>query len=164
MKITLLSDTHGHIDGRILRHAEGSDEIWHAGDIGALRVTDALEKVASCRAVYGNIDDHKARQTWPEHARFQVEGLKVWMTHMGGRPPRYAKGVLTELKANPPNLFVCGHSHILLVQRVPSWGGLHLNPGASGISGFHKVCTMLKFEIHGDRVDNMRVIEWARTQ
>ena len=162
MNITLLSDTHGHIDERILRHVDGSDEVWHAGDIGDLRVTDALAEVAPCRAVFGNIDDHTARQTWPEHMRFQVGGLNVWMTHIGGRPPRYAKGILPELKADPPDLFVCGHSHILLVQKVASWGGLHLNPGAAGICGFHKVCTMLKFDIHDGQIGNMHVIEWPR--
>ena len=102
MNITLLSDTHGHIDDRILRHVEGSDEVWHAGDIGDLRVTDALAEVAPCRAVFGNIDDHTARRTWPEHARFRVGGLNVWMTHIGGRPPRYAKGVLPSLRADHP--------------------------------------------------------------
>ncbi|MEE2918614.1 MAG: metallophosphoesterase family protein [Bacteroidota bacterium] len=162
MNITLLSDTHGYIDARILRHVEGSDEVWHAGDIGTLHVTDALSEVAPCRAVFGNIDDDIARRTYPEHAHFVAGGMKVWMTHIGGRPPRYAKGMLAQLKANPPDLFVCGHSHILLVQKVAAWGGLHLNPGAAGIAGFHKVCTMLKFQIQDSRVCNMRVIEWPR--
>ena len=84
------------------------------------------------------------------------------MTHIGGRPQRYAKGILQQLKSTPPDLFVCGHSHILLVQKVHAWGGLHLNPGAAGISGFHKVCTMLKFNIEGGQINNMRVIEWPR--
>ena len=147
MNIALLSDTHGHIDDRIKRHVDGCDEVWHAGDIGDLRVTDALADITMVRAVYGNIDDQLARRTWPEHQRFEAGGLQVWMTHIGGRPPKYARGILPQLRVERPDLFICGHSHILLVQRVAAWGGLHLNPGAAGISGFHKVCTMLKFRI-----------------
>ena len=164
MNIALLSDTHGHIDDRILRHVEGVDEVWHAGDIGDLSVTDALSEVTTCRAVYGNIDNHHIRATWPEHDRFEVGGLDVWMTHIGGRPPKYSKGVLTQLENHRPDIFVCGHSHILLVQRVASWGGLHMNPGAVGNSGFHKVCTMLKFSISNGDIENLRVIEWSRTR
>ena len=163
MNILLLSDTHGHIDDHILKHASACDEVWHAGDIGDLAVTDALSEVTTCRAVYGNIDDQIARRTWPEHVRFEVNGLRVWMTHIGGRPPKYAKGILPELRIHPPDLFVCGHSHILLVQKG-AWGGWHMNPGAAGISGFHKVCTMLKFEVNQGQIDNLRVIEWPRAR
>lgn len=160
--ISLLSDTHGHMDERVLHHVKGSDEIWHAGDIGDLAVTDALGKIAPCRAVFGNIDGQEIRQEWPEHLHFETGGATVWMTHIGGRPPKYAKGILPELTQRRPTLFVCGHSHILLVKKVERWGGLHLNPGAAGISGFHKVRTMLRFEIHEGTVSNMRVIEWPR--
>lgn len=163
MNISLLSDTHGHIDDQILRHVEGSDEVWHAGDVGDLRVTDALQQVAPCRAVYGNIDGLQVRQSWPEHQRFEVEGFRVWMTHIGGRPPRYARGILPQLRTEKPHLFVCGHSHILLVQRVPQWGGLHINPGAAGRSGFHKVCTLVKFTLDHGQISDMRVVEWPRT-
>lgn len=162
MKIVLLSDTHGHMDERILRHAEACDEVWHAGDIGNVQVTDQLSEVAHCRAVYGNIDGEAVRRTWPEDQIFELEGLTFWMTHIGGRPPKYARGILPQLKSNSPDVFICGHSHILLVKRVASWGGLHLNPGAAGRSGFHKVCTMLKFDVLDGSIDNMKVVEWAR--
>ena len=164
VNISLISDTHGHLDSRLLRHLEGSDEIWHAGDIGSLDVTDALESIASCRAVYGNIDDHTVRRTWPEHQRFEIEGLRVWMTHIGGRPPKYAKGILPELKKSPPDVFICGHSHVLLVKKDSQWGGLHLNPGAIGRSGFHHQCTMIKFIIDSGHITDLRVIEWPRSQ
>ena len=162
MNIALLSDTHGHIDDRIKRHVDGCDEVWHAGDIGDLHVTDALADITKVRAVYGNIDDQLARRTWPEHQRFEAGGLMVWMTHIGGRPPKYARGILPQLRLDRPDLFICGHSHILLVQRVDAWGGLHLNPGAAGISGFHRVCTMLKFRMDEGQVQDLRVVEWAR--
>ena len=163
VNISLLSDTHGHIDDQILRHVEGSDEVWHAGDVGGLHVTQALENVALCRAVYGNIDSQEVRQAWPAHQRFETGGANVWMTHIGGRPPKYARGILPQLRAERPDVFVCGHSHILLVQRVPSWGGLHLNPGAVGKSGFHNVCTMLKFVLDEGQISNLRVVEWPRS-
>jgi hypothetical protein len=150
------------MDKRILQHVEGCDEVWHAGDIGSLQVTDALKEVAPVRAVFGNIDGQSIRAEWPEHARFTAGGAQVWMTHIGGRPPKYAKGILTQLTLERPNLFVCGHSHILLVKPVPSWGGLHLNPGAAGISGFHKVRTMLKFTLNQGQISNLRVVEWER--
>ena len=162
MNIALLSDTHGHMDKRILQHVEGCDEVWHAGDIGTLKVTDALKEVAPVRAVFGNIDGQSIRAEWPEHARFTAGGAQVWMTHIGGRPPKYAKGILPQLTLERPNLFVCGHSHILLVKPVPSWGGLHLNPGAAGISGFHKVRTMLKFTLNQGQISDLRVVEWER--
>ena len=162
MNIALLSDTHGHMDKRILQHVEGCDEVWHAGDIGSLQVTDSLKEVAPVRAVFGNIDGQSIRAEWPEHARFTAGGAQVWMTHIGGRPPKYAKGILTQLTLERPNLFVCGHSHILLVKPVPSWGGLHLNPGAAGISGFHKVRTMLKFTLNLGQISDLRVVEWER--
>ena len=164
MKIALLSDTHGHIDDRIKRHVDGCDEVWHAGDIGDLSVTDALSELTQVRAVYGNIDDQSIRQTWSEHQRFRAGGLDIWMTHIGGRPPKYSRGILPQLQTERPDVFVCGHSHILLVQRVQSWGGLHLNPGAAGNSGFHKVCTMLKFQITSGQIHNLRAIEWPRKQ
>lgn len=162
MNITLLSDTHGHLDDRVLKHVQGSDEIWHAGDIGNLAVTDQLKKIAKCRAVYGNIDGQDVRSEWPLNQNFKAGGLNIWMTHIGGRPPAYAKGVLPELKQTRPDVFVCGHSHILLIQSVQSWGGLHLNPGAAGVHGFHQTCTLIKFIIESKQILDMRVIEWQR--
>ena len=163
IRVALLSDTHGHMDERILHHVSQCDEVWHAGDIGSASVLQRLESKAKMRAVFGNIDGHELRMVCPEHLEFEVAGTKVWMTHIGGRPPKYARGVHVELKRKRPDLFVCGHSHILLVQPVASWGGLHLNPGAVGVSGFHKKRTMLTFELQDGQVEQLKVIEWDRS-
>jgi len=162
VSVVLLSDTHGHLDEGILRHVRACDEVWHAGDVGSVDVLDQLASLAKLRAVFGNIDGADVRQCAPEYARFAVGGLEVWMTHIGGRPPSYAKGIHAELKRERPALFVCGHSHILLVQRVASWGGLHLNPGAVGIAGFHQKRTLLKFDLAHGHLTNLRVVEWPR--
>ena len=114
-KILLLSDTHSYIDDRILKYAQETDEIWHAGDIGAVHVADQLSELKPFRAVYGNIDNHKIRTVFPMHQRFTVEGVMVWMTHIGGYPPKYNKLTLSEIQSKPPRLFICGHSHILKV-------------------------------------------------
>ncbi|MEY3010116.1 MAG: hypothetical protein RLZZ314_758 [Bacteroidota bacterium] len=163
-RIVLLSDTHGFLDEAMLRHMQNCDEIWHAGDIGRVQILNQLESMATVRAVYGNIDGTDIRLRCPEHLRFEVAGLKVWMTHIGGRPPRYAQGILPILRRERPDVFICGHSHILLVHRVPSWGGLHVNPGAAGVSGFHHVRTMLTMDLADGEVQNLRVIEWPRAQ
>ena len=146
MNIALLSDTHGHIDDRIKRHVDGCDEVWHAGDIGDLRVTDALADITKVRAVYGNIDDQLARRTWPEHQRFEAGGLQVWMTHR--RPtaqirPRHPSTVAGGT-AQPFHLWTQPH---FAVQRVDAWGGLHLNPGAAGISGFQRSAPCSNFAL-----------------
>jgi uncharacterized protein len=159
MKILLLSDTHGHIDDWIIKHAEEVDEIWHAGDIGDLSVTDTLESVKPIKAVYGNIDNHVARVTHPQNQVFHCEGKKVVMTHIGGYPPRWHKRILPFIQATNPDIFICGHSHILKVIFDKNKNILHLNPGAAGLFGIQKVRTMLKFEIkHGD-IMNMQIIE-----
>ena len=115
MKILLLSDTHSYIDDRILHYAAEADEVWHAGDIGDLKVTDALASKAKLRGVYGNIDDHKIRATFPLNNRFTCEGVDVWITHIGGYPSKYNINTTAELKENPPKLFICGHSHLSLI-------------------------------------------------
>ena len=114
-KILLLSDTHGHIDDAILKYAKQADEVWHAGDIGSLKVTDTIEKIKPLKGVYGNIDDHILQKEFPLNNRFMCEGVDVWITHIGGYPPKYNSKVKAEIKANPPKLFICGHSHILKV-------------------------------------------------
>ncbi|WP_435578789.1 metallophosphoesterase family protein [Gilvibacter sp.] len=161
-KILLLSDTHSYIDDRILEYASQADEVWHAGDIGSLGVTDTLATAKPVRAVYGNIDDSKARQEYPENLRFMCEGVDVWITHIGGYPGRYDRRVREEIYRNPPKLFICGHSHILKVMPDKKLGLLHMNPGAAGKHGFHKVRTMLRFEIDGERIQNLEVIEMKR--
>ncbi len=158
-KILLLSDTHSHIDDTILKYVRLADEVWHAGDIGDLSVTDTIKKEKPLRAVYGNIDNNEARQEFPLHNRFMCEGVDVWITHIGGYPGKYSPAVREELMANPPKLFICGHSHILKVQFDKKLGLLHMNPGAAGVHGFHQVRTMLRFEINGDKIENLEAIE-----
>ncbi|HMI07789.1 MAG TPA: metallophosphoesterase family protein [Flavobacterium sp.] len=158
-KILLLSDTHSHLDDTILKYAVQADEIWHAGDIGDLSVTDTLQKLKPLRAVYGNIDDDKARMEFPLHNRFRCEGVEVWMTHIGGYPGRYSPNIRQELLLNPPKLFICGHSHILKVIFDKKHNLLHMNPGAAGIHGFHQVRTMLRFVIDGDKIKDLEIVE-----
>lgn len=158
-KILLLSDTHSHIDDTILKYADQADEVWHAGDIGDLVVTDTLKKHKPLRAVFGNIDDDKARMEFPLHNRFMCEGVDVWITHIGGYPGKYNLNIKNEIALNPPKLFICGHSHILKVMFDKKLNLLHMNPGACGIHGFHQVRTMLRFVIDGDKIKDLEVIE-----
>jgi putative phosphoesterase len=161
-RILLLSDTHGHIDERILSYAAQADEIWHAGDIGSLEVTDALAKLKPLRAVYGNIDDAVARREFPLDNRFACEGVDVWITHIGGYPGKYQARVRETLLENPPKLFICGHSHILKVQYDKRFDLLHMNPGACGNTGFHQVRTMLRFAIDGKEIKDLEVVELGK--
>ena len=158
-KILLLSDTHSHIDDTILKYVNQADEVWHAGDIGNLNVTDTIKKVKPLQAVYGNIDDDKARIEYPLNNRFMCEGVDVWITHIGGYPGKYNQAIREELYSNPPKLFICGHSHILKVMFDKKLNLLHMNPGVAGISGFHQVRTMLRFVIDGDKIQQLEVIE-----
>ena len=138
-KILLLSDTHSYIDDAILKYVKRADEVWHAGDIGDLKVTDAIKKLKPLRAVYGNIDNAKTRLEFPEHNRFMCEGVDVWITHIGGYPNRYDIRVKEQVIKNPPKLFISGHSHILKVIPDKKLNLLHMNPGAVGKHGLHKV-------------------------
>jgi|SRR5690606_19467216 len=162
VKILLLSDTHGYLDERILDYASKADEVWHAGDIGDLTVTDGLTKVCKLRAVYGNIDNAGIRKEFPLHNRFELEGVDVWMTHIGGYPGKYSPAIRAEIYRHPPKLFVCGHSHILKVMPDKKLELLHMNPGACGIYGFHQLRTMLRFEINSMKIENLEVIELAK--
>ncbi|GGD28716.1 metallophosphoesterase family protein [Hyunsoonleella pacifica] len=159
-KILLLSDTHGYINNDILKYVKQADEVWHAGDIGDLKVTDAIKALKPLRGVYGNIDDAETRAEFPEHNRFKCEDVDVWMTHIGGYPPKYNMRVFEAIKQNPPRLFICGHSHILKVMPDKKLNLIHMNPGAVGKHGFHKVRTMLRFTIDGKKIDNLEVIEF----
>ena len=161
-KILLISDTHGYIDEKIIKYANKVDEIWHAGDIGDISVTDKLKKIKPLKAVYGNIDDHNIRAEFPLHNRFICEKVDVWITHIGGYPKRYNPKILEELKSNPPDLFICGHSHILKVINDKELDLLHINPGAIGKHGLHRVRTMIQFEISGKKIENLSVIEFKR--
>jgi|TARA_B110000914_G_C15235736_1_gene341793 hypothetical protein len=161
-KILLISDTHGYIDEKIIKYASQVDEIWHAGDIGDISVSDKLKKIKPLRGVYGNIDDQKIRTEFPLHNRFMCEKVNVWITHIGGYPKRYNPKILEELKSNPPDLFICGHSHILKVINDKKLGLLHINPGAIGKYGLHSVRTMVQFEINGKKIENLSIIEFKR--
>ncbi|MFC7358355.1 metallophosphoesterase family protein [Jejudonia soesokkakensis] len=161
-KILLLSDTHSYIDDAILKHVNNADEVWHAGDIGDLKVTDAIKKLKPLRAVYGNIDDAKARAEFPLNHRFTCEGVDVLMTHIGGYPGRYSSAIREIIYENPPALFICGHSHILKVMNDKKLGVIHMNPGAVGKHGFHKVRTMLRFIVTNGKIANLEVIEFKR--
>ena len=161
-KILLISDTHGYIDEKIVKYANNVDEIWHAGDIGDISVSDKLKKIKPLRGVYGNIDDQKIRTEFPLHNRFICEKVNVWITHIGGYPKRYNPKILEELKSNSPDLFICGHSHILKVINDKELDLLHMNPGAIGKYGLHRVRTMIQFEINGKKIENLSVIEFER--
>ncbi|WP_437370686.1 metallophosphoesterase family protein [Maribacter litoralis] len=161
-KILLLSDTHSYIDNAILKHVGWADEVWHAGDIGSLKVTDAISKLKPLKGVYGNIDDHIIQKEFPENNRFFCEGVDVLITHIGGYPPKYNIKTRDIIKENPPKLFICGHSHILKVMMDKKLGVLHMNPGACGKHGFHQVRTMLRFIIDGDNIKDLEVIELSK--
>lgn len=160
--ILLLSDTHSYIDDRILQYASKADEIWHAGDIGDVAVSDRLKEVAPLRAVYGNIDNHEVRKEFPLNNRFMCEEVDVWITHIGGYPGKYSPPIREEIKANPPKLFICGHSHILKVMNDKKLNCLHMNPGACGKHGFHQLRTMLRFQIDGKEIKALEVVELGK--
>ena len=161
-KILLLSDTHSHIDDTIIKYVKQADQVWHAGDIGDLKVTDTISALKPLRAVFGNIDDSKARAAFDLDLHFMCEQVSVFITHIGGYPGRYHKRIRAGIYANPPKLFITGHSHILKVMPCKKTGLLHMNPGAIGRHGFHKVRTMLRFEINGSNINNLEVIELKR--
>lgn len=163
MRIGLISDTHGFLDPKVFVHFKGCDEVWHGGDFGDIEVVKALEDFKPLRGVYGNIDDKRIQIRFPEDLRFECEGLKVWMTHIGGAPPRYNTRVRKILASKTPDIFICGHSHILRVAKDPALGGmLYLNPGAAGNQGFHHMKTLLRFEIVEKETRNLEVIELGR--
>lgn len=159
MKIGIISDTHGYLDEQVFEYFEECDEIWHAGDIGDLTVTDRLKSFKRLKCVFGNIDGGEARKEFKETIRFTCQGMVVLMTHIGGKPYVYPKNIRQELNSNPPDIFVCGHSHILKVGYDKRLGFLYINPGAAGIHGFHKVRTLIRFEIINKEPKNMEVIE-----
>jgi putative phosphoesterase len=160
-KIGLLSDTHGYLDEAIFTHFEKCDEIWHAGDFGNLELAEALSDFKPLRGVYGNIDGQDIRQLYPETLRFSIEELDVFMIHIGGYPNRYSPVVKDLMLHNPPSLFISGHSHILKVIYDKKFECLHLNPGAAGKQGWHKVRTLQRFDIEEGKIQNLEVIELA---
>ena len=159
IKIGLLSDTHGYMDDRILHYFEDCHEIWHAGDLGTFEVLEQLELFKPVRAVFGNIDGQKIRNAVPEIQRFMCEKVDVLIKHIGGYPGRYDRSVVQEIVTNPPKLFISGHSHILKVIPDKKHGLLHINPGAAGKSGLHKVRTLVRFQIVQTNIRDLEVIE-----
>ncbi len=158
-KIGLLSDTHNTWDEKYEHYFADCDEIWHAGDIGSLQLAQRFETLKPFRAVYGNIDDFATRRVYPEFLRFSLEGVDVLMTHIGGYPGKYDLRVKSKLFSNPPKLFVCGHSHILKVIYDNNLDCLHINPGAAGKYGFHRVRTLLRFVLDNGNIRDLEVIE-----
>jgi len=161
-KILLLSDTHSYIDKKILKYVRQADEVWHAGDIGSLAVTDTLTKIKPLRAVFGNIDNYVIQKEFPLNNRFMCEGVDVLMTHIGGYPPKYNGRTRKMVQKNPPKLFISGHSHILKVMWDKPLGILHMNPGACGKHGFHQVRTMLRFTIDGEEIKDLEIVELGK--
>jgi putative phosphoesterase len=161
-RIGLLSDTHSSLDERILVHLDSCDEIWHAGDIGSMEVLEKLEKYKPVRAVYGNIDGNDIRIALPEMQRFFCDGVDVLIKHIGGYPGNYDRSIIRTIKENPPTLFIAGHSHILKVMNDKIHGLLHINPGAAGFSGLHKVRTIVRFIIEGALIRDLEVIEMEK--
>lgn len=144
-KIGLLSDTHGYLDDKIFKYFEDRDEIWHAGDFGTLELAEQFASFKPLRGVYGNIDGKDIRAMYPEHLRFKCEEVDVWMTHIGGYPDRYSSKVKPDIYTKSPDLFICGHSHILKVIYDQKIQCLHINPGAAGKQGWHKQRTLIRF-------------------
>ena len=157
--ITLLSDTHSFLDEKILKYINGVDEIWHAGDIGSIELAEKLNKIAPLRAVFGNIDGSDLRKMFPKDLYFKCEGMKVYMTHIGGYPKHYDPRVRTIIESTKPDLFICGHSHICKVIRDSEYKLLHANPGSAGNKGFHKIRTLIKMQISDGKITKMEVVE-----
>ena len=161
-RIGLLSDTHAYWDDRYLKYFEECDEIWHAGDIGSMELATRLNAFRPLRAVYGNCDGGELRQLYKGTLRWECEGADVLMTHIGGYPGRYAPDIRRQLYAQPPKLFISGHSHILKVQYDKTLGLLHINPGAAGLQGWHQVRTLVRFSVSEGAFSDLEVIEIPR--
>lgn len=161
-KIGLISDTHSYLHPRVFEHFKNCDEIWHAGDIGSIEVLDGLKKFKPTKAVSGNIDNHIIRSATKQILNFNCEGVNVLITHIGGYPPNYNPKTRALLNQENVDLFICGHSHILKVIFDKKRDVLHINPGAAGKYGIHKVITLVRFEISNGKVENLEVIELNR--
>lgn len=158
----LLSDTHGHLDPKIHKYINGVDEVWHAGDIGSTAVANEISKLKTLKGVYGNIDGHELRSQFPENQIFSCQGVKVLITHIGGYPGRYNSRVKKLIDEEKPQLYICGHSHILKVMKDRKNKLLHMNPGACGIQGFHKLKTLLRFKLNKGKIENLEAIELGK--
>ena len=161
-RIGLISDTHNYLDEAVFKHFEQCDEVWHAGDFGTAEIADKLKAFKPLRGVYGNIDGYDIRSEFPEKLRFTCEGVNVMMVHIGGYPGHYTPAIRQELFADPPKLFISGHSHILKVIYDDKLKCLHMNPGAAGNHGWHKVRTLIRFVIDGADMKQCEVIELGK--
>lgn len=161
-KILLISDTHSFLEPKLIKYIESVDEVWHAGDIGTIAVCREIEKIKPLKAVYGNIDGNDMRLSYPENLLFMCEGVKVFITHIGGYPSKYTARVKKIIQAEKPQLYICGHSHILKVMYDKQYQLLHLNPGAAGTHGFHQVKTALRFKIGEKEIKDMEIIELGK--
>ncbi|MBC7743969.1 MAG: metallophosphoesterase family protein [Flavobacterium sp.] len=159
IKIGLMSDTHGYLDDSVFKHFDQCDEIWHAGDFGNIELADRLSKFKPVKGVYGNIDDQAVRLVYPEHLKFKCEQVNVFITHIGGYPGKYNSGIKEVWSQNSTDLFICGHSHILKVIYDKKISCLHLNPGAAGKIGWHKVRTLIRFSVSDQKIHTLEVIE-----
>ena len=161
-RIGLLSDTHHYLDDQILTCFDGCDEIWHAGDFGTIAIAEKLATYKPLKGVYGNIDGQDIRGTYKETLRWQTEGVRVLMKHIGGYPPRYNPPTLKLIKADPPQLFISGHSHICRIVFDDRFNCLHMNPGAAGKQGWHSIRTLIRFTIDGKDMKDCEVIELGK--
>lgn len=158
-RIGLISDTHGYLDDAVFRHFEDCNEIWHAGDFGTDAVAEQLRQFKPVRGVYGNIDGQDIRSLYPELLQWKTEDVSVMMLHIGGYPPKYNNRSKPLIQQHRPQLFISGHSHILKVMFDEQMQCLHINPGAAGKQGWHKVRTLIKLDIDGMDMRNCQVIE-----
>lgn len=164
IKIGLISDTHNYLDPQVFEYFSDRDEIWHAGDFGSVEISKKLKKIAPVTGVYGNIDGQDIRGEYPLHQRFDKQGIDVWITHIGGVPGRYCIPIREEIERNPPDLFICGHSHILKIARDQSLNKmLYMNPGAAGKQGFQVYRTIVRFDISKGKIQNVEVINLGKT-
>lgn len=161
-RVGLISDTHNYLDEAVFKHFAQCDEIWHAGDFGTIDIANKLREFKPLKGVYGNIDGHDVRSEFPEQLIFNCEGVKVLIKHIGGYPGKYAPGVKHVIEEQHPQLFIAGHSHILKVIYDDKLHCLHMNPGAAGVHGWHKVRTLLRFTIDGKNIKDCEVIELAK--
>lgn len=158
-RILIISDTHSHLDEKLMKYIEEADEVWHGGDIGDIELCRKIESIKPLKAVWGNIDGAEFRSEYEEHLVFTCEDVKVYITHIGGYPGKYNPKAKAVIKQENPNLFICGHSHILKVMFDKEFNLLHINPGAAGVHGFHKVKTAIRLQIDGKEMKNLEVIE-----
>lgn len=158
-KVLVISDTHNYIDDRIIKYASEADYVIHAGDIGTFDVIRKLKSVSKVLFVYGNIDGNEIRSESNKFEFFKLNNLKILLTHISGKTPKYNKETLIKIKEHKPDLLIAGHSHILKIQYDKINQLIFLNPGAAGRHGFHIKRTMLRFEIKLNKIENLEIIE-----